>query len=443
MTRRLIALTTLIFALVATRDAHAESGRLNLHLDLGVGVPLAGPLQIGRDANAFAILGWFSLDYQPFSPLSFELIGGAGYLTTPYPQDEMEGASGTIYGTVGLGVRLRFMDNRVGYLNEPEGDHLGNFWGSLHLGYHHLDGHQFGFDGAIGYEFSVVKPLQLGIFARVVLTVAGENDGVDSLGVIGVNGSIELFGRTEALDRDGDGLPDEREINEYGTDPNNPDTDGDGLSDRAEIDAGTNPLVADSDGDGLSDGEEDSNGNGRVDAGESDPRSADTDGGGVEDGYERQNGTNPEDASDDDEDGDGVLNHLDACPGTADGTEIDERGCAVIRAQMVLPGITFGFDSAEILPESERTLNIALQILTDNPDANVEVGGHSDNQGSRAHNMRLSRQRAEAVKAWLVEHGIDASRLSSRGYGPTQPAGSNDTEEGRAQNRRIEFTRTN
>jgi OOP family OmpA-OmpF porin len=106
---------------------------------------------------------------------------------------------------------------------------------------------------------------------------------------------------------------------------------------------------------------------------------------------------------------------------------------------MVLPGIEFAFDSAEILPASERTLNIALQILRDNPSARVEVGGHTDNVGNANYNRRLSQQRADSVRDWLVEHGVARNRMQTRGYGSAQPVAPNDTDEGRARNRRIEF----
>jgi OOP family OmpA-OmpF porin len=120
---------------------------------------------------------------------------------------------------------------------------------------------------------------------------------------------------------------------------------------------------------------------------------------------------------------------------------VDQNGCAIIRARLVLDGVTFALDSAVIEPQSEQTLTRALQILRDNPDVRVEVGGHTDNQGNASYNRRLSDQRANAVRDWMVAHGIEAARLTARGYGHTQPVGDNNTPEGQAQNRRIEFRR--
>jgi OOP family OmpA-OmpF porin len=136
-----------------------------------------------------------------------------------------------------------------------------------------------------------------------------------------------------------------------------------------------------------------------------------------------------------------VLENVDRCPNTPEGEEVDANGCIIMRAQITLDGVQFAFDSAEILPASAQTLQRGLQILRDNPDVRVEIGGHTDNVGQAAYNRRLSQQRADAVKTWLVQNGIEDARLTTRGYGAAQPVASNDTPEGQAQNRRIEFRR--
>lgn len=143
-----------------------------------------------------------------------------------------------------------------------------------------------------------------------------------------------------------------------------------------------------------------------------------------------------------DRDADGVGDDRDRCPGTPVGSEVDSRGCTVIPKKMVLDGITFKLNSAEIEPASEATLQRALVSLLDNPDVRVEIGGHTDDLGTVERNQRLSEERAEAVATWLRAHRVDAGRLRTRGYGSSKPVAPNADEAGRARNRRIEFTRT-
>lgn len=430
-----IAVATL--ALLRASPAHAESGRYNLHLDLGIATPFAGELAPRTDDRALGFAAWAGFDLQLSAPFAIEAIVGGGFINAPYPDHPSR--ERTPYVHTAFGARFRFLDNREGYLSEEGGDLLGNFWVSVHLGYARFDGPQLSADAAFGYEMSIAAPVQLGFFVRASLMPGGDVDGVDALVIGGLSGSLELGPRVTSVDTDGDGLPNERELQAHDTDPFRADTDGDGLNDGVEVNGATNPLRPDTDDDGLTDGQEDTNANGRRDGRESDPTLADTDGGGVPDGYEVEHGTDPNLAADDDEDRDRVLNPQDQCPGTAEGTEVDVRGCAIMRARMVLPGIEFGFDSAEILPASERTLNIARQILRDNPDARVEVGGHTDDVGNANYNRRLSQQRADAVRDWLVGHGVERDRLRARGYGAAQPVAPNTTDEGRARNRRIEF----
>lgn len=102
-------------------------------------------------------------------------------------------------------------------------------------------------------------------------------------------------------------------------------------------------------------------------------------------------------------------------------------------------GINFDFDKATLRPDSTPTLEQVLRVLKGDAKLHVEVGGHTDNVGKPDYNLTLSDHRAATVKDWLVSHGIAAARLTSHGYGDTQPLVKNDSEEHRAENRRVEL----
>lgn len=141
-----------------------------------------------------------------------------------------------------------------------------------------------------------------------------------------------------------------------------------------------------------------------------------------------------------DSDGDGVLDQNDRCPNTLAGAKVDEYGCVIKDQTITLENIQFEFNSAKLTPRAEDSLNKVVQSLRDQPNTQVEVAGHTDSQGNDGYNLRLSGLRAESVRRYLVEHGIDAARITARGYGETQPVASNATDAGRAQNRRVELT---
>ena len=111
-------------------------------------------------------------------------------------------------------------------------------------------------------------------------------------------------------------------------------------------------------------------------------------------------------------------------------------------AKIVTHGINFDVDKATLRPESMGTLNQIKSLMTSDPSLKFEIDGHTDNSGSAGHNLGLSQQRADAVKAQLVSMGISADRLTTKGYGDTEPMASNDSPEGKANNRRVEFVRT-
>lgn len=139
-----------------------------------------------------------------------------------------------------------------------------------------------------------------------------------------------------------------------------------------------------------------------------------------------------------DSDGDGVADEADRCPGTPRGSAVDGAGCVQIE-KVVLRGVNFATGSAVLKPAAHDTLRTVAQAMRVNPALEVEVGGHTDSLGDDAKNQALSERRAEAVKAFLVKEGVAADRLTTRGYGETQPADTNDTAEGRANNRRVAF----
>ena len=109
------------------------------------------------------------------------------------------------------------------------------------------------------------------------------------------------------------------------------------------------------------------------------------------------------------------------------------------RRRIVLRGVNFDFDKATIRRDAVTILDEVVVILRDEPAIDVSVDGHTDAIGSDAYNQRLSERRAQAVRDYLVRKGISPSRLRTRGFGESEPVASNDTEEGRAQNRRTEL----
>lgn len=110
-------------------------------------------------------------------------------------------------------------------------------------------------------------------------------------------------------------------------------------------------------------------------------------------------------------------------------------------SKIITHGILFDVDKASLQPESMGTINSIYDLLKKNPALKFEIDGHTDNTGTAPHNLTLSQQRADAVKAQLIIMGIDASRLSAKGFGDTKPIADNSTPEGKANNRRVEFVK--
>jgi OOP family OmpA-OmpF porin len=148
-----------------------------------------------------------------------------------------------------------------------------------------------------------------------------------------------------------------------------------------------------------------------------------------------------------DADGDGIFDDKDKCikePETKNGFE-DADGCpdkipeAVRKFSGVVQGIYFQRAKAVIQPQSKRVLEGAVKVLKDFPSISLEISGHTSSEGDPSVNEQLSRDRADAVKLWLVEQGIEQSRLKTRGAGSDEPIADNKSPAGREKNRRIEF----
>ncbi|MCC8426711.1 OmpA family protein [Mucilaginibacter sp. UR6-11] len=158
-----------------------------------------------------------------------------------------------------------------------------------------------------------------------------------------------------------------------------------------------------------------------------------------------------------DEDGDGVANKYDKCPGTAANTTVDGAGCPlrtpaqVIHEKVIITeadrkvvgeairNLEFDLGKATIKARSYPTLDRVADLLVQK-NFSLKLAGHTDNTGSMALNLALSKDRAEAVKAYLVSKGANASTIEATGYGPNQPIATNKTAAGRQQNRRVEFS---
>jgi outer membrane protein OmpA-like peptidoglycan-associated protein/outer membrane protein W len=136
-----------------------------------------------------------------------------------------------------------------------------------------------------------------------------------------------------------------------------------------------------------------------------------------------------------DSDGDGVPDYLDKCPGTPRGLKVDAEGCEV--EELVLRGVNFRTNSAELLPESWPVLDSVVAVLVQRPNDKAQVHGYTDSRGADAYNLKLSQRRAAAVADYLASHGVARQALSAEGFGKASPVASNDTAEGRAANRRV------
>lgn len=158
-------------------------------------------------------------------------------------------------------------------------------------------------------------------------------------------------------------------------------------------------------------------------------------------------------AQDGDEDDDGVFDRRDRCPDTPANTPVEHHGCplpqypvsvkpvAPVAPEVItLPGdVLFAFNKYELTPSAQSQLDALMPKLQSADVVSIKVVGHTDSVGNDAYNQGLSERRASSVAAYLLSQGLAPNKLTSEGRGESQPVADNETEEGRAKNRRVEL----
>ena len=287
-------------------------------------------------------------------------------------------------------------------------------------------------NAGLGFLVPLTEGLKLrteGRYVAVFNDFASTN-GDDPLYDVQVGLGLQAdIGKPKPIDSDGDGVVDPQDAC-----PNTP----------AGVTVDSKGCPLDSDGDGVAD---------YLDKCPNTPRGAavnaqgcplDSDGDGVLDYLDKCPNTprgTPVDTSGCplDTDGDGVPDYLDKCPNTPRGLKVDATGCVREAQTIVLQNVNFEFNKATLTADSQTVLSEVATGLKSDPNMKVEIAGHTDSKGSDAYNQKLSQNRANSVKAYLVSQGVPTTRLVAKGYGEKSPVATNETDEGRAQNRRVEF----
>ena len=308
----------------------------------------------------------------------------------------------------------------------------------------------------LGLKYRVGDQWGVRADGRVLFPPSSEDNGITTDFEVLV-GAYMSFGAAEKIvremvpvDSDGDGLyddddkcPNEAEDKDGFEDEDgcpDLDNDGDGVpdtDDKCMNEAETVNGVDDEDGCP----ETDEDGDGLVGSADSCPTEPED-----KDGFEDTDG-----CPDPDNDGDGIADADDKCMNeaeTANGYE-DADGCpdevpaTVAKFTGAIKGIKFKTGSAVLQAASYATLKKAAEVLNEYPDLRLEVQGHTDSKGDDDKNMALSQARADSVKKYLVKKGVDEGRIEAKGFGETVPVADNETKQGRAENRRVEYQPTN
>ena len=443
-------------------NLHFAGGALfGLGSDLGDYESATAPHGFG-DIGGQALVG---LDIVLHEPLALSIMGGFN----PMVEDGKKAALRSVF--IGAGFMLRLFASDKGALFDG-GTAAGSLWIDAHIDYvaHKYQDHG-GYDIGLGYEFALWKDVNLGPYARFQHVAWGE--GLTFM-EMSVGLMLSFGGATGPDDKDGDGIldPDDKCIDDpedkdgYEDADGCPDKDNDGdgvldVDDKCPDVAGIPEKQGcpndDNDGDGIKNTDdkcpeeaedfdefEDADGcpdadndqDGVLDADDKCPtEKEDTD------GFEDMDG-----CPDLDNDQDGIPDATDQCPNEAEtkNGKDDEDGCPdlvrIVGDQIKISDkVYFATNKDKILDKSFDMLKEVASVIKSKPDMKVRVEGHTDDVGRDAKNLKLSQRRAESVQKFLVDEGVGAERLTAEGLGETKPIADNKTEEGRAENRRVEF----
>lgn len=469
----------------------AESGKMNVHLELGPSFAAAnwqlkelGPGAAGNLAFELSLKPWLGVQLQ---------AGYFQFFGVSSPDPGYEAVDKPYLFLTGLGARFRPLNDEKGYLRpwKKRPDHTGNLWGNLFVDIsvnYALTGglHRLGASAGLGYEFSLFDALQIGPFVRGVFVYQPEGptkrDSEDAW-IVTAGLSFSLAIPTKGMhmaDTDGDGiydpmdkcpkLPEDKDGFEDGDGCPDADNDGDGIRDEAD----ECPLEPE-DFDGFEDAngcpESDNDLDGLPDAKDACPdEREDFDQFKDDDGCPDVDNDNDHIADDvdqcpnepetvnqiQDEDGcpeadadkDGVFDEMDMCPDAAEtinGIE-DEDGCpdeglVEVQNDQILLGerIFFDFNLARIRTRGKAVLDQLAELLKVHPEyAVISIEGHADRKGNPKANERISTLRAERVKAYIVSKGVSPSRLRVKGFGAGRPWVPYNAAEDAAKNRRVE-----
>jgi len=385
---------------------------------------------------------------------------GAGYVYDRYGKDadfHEDGVTGLVGLRVGLGEKFALqVDGTIDYGPSPDvpGAAIDNY-------------SNFGVQGGavllFGNSYDKDKDGVKDKVDRCPGTPAGES--IDAAGCSASQRDTDSDGVHDSADRCAN-TPAGEKVDAEGCSPGQKDNDADGVIDNIDKCPGTpageqvnaegcGPSQLDEDGDGVKDIADKCPGTpagAQVDADGCAPDQRDADADGVTDNLDQCPNTpagQPVDARGcpRDSDADGVPDGVDQCPSTPNGQAVDETGCPKLfegaKKTVILQGVTFATGSAVLTDEGKVVLVDVAHSLSANPSVRVQVSGHTDNTGSRATNMRLSKARAQAVEKFLEANGVSPAQTTSAGYGPDKPIASNKTAAGRAKNRRVELIRLN